>query len=85
MLRALALLAVAITACKKAPPPTPPPPTVRFVRVESHSIERTFQWLATLDGSTNAEIRPRVSGPIEKVAYQEGTVVTEGTLLFTID
>jgi len=58
---------------------------VRVVSVEPHSIERTFQWLATLDGSTNAEIRPRVSGPIEKVAYQEGTVVQEGTLLFTID
>jgi RND family efflux transporter MFP subunit len=74
-----------MAACKKAPSPAPPPPTVRYVRVETHSIERTFQWVATLDGSTNAEIRPRVSGPIEQVAYQEGTVVKEGTLLFTID
>src|SRR5215471_4308898 len=74
-LRGTAMAAAALAACKQAPPPPPPPPTVRVVKAEARSVEQTFEWPATLDGSINAEIRPRVSGVVEKVAYPEGTVV----------
>lgn len=49
------------------------------------AVPQRFEWLATLDGSTNAEIRPQVSGTIESVNYQEGTTVAVGALLFTLD
>jgi membrane fusion protein (multidrug efflux system) len=55
------------------------------VTLQTRNIEQTLEWLATLDGSTNAEIRPQVSGYIESVDYPEGTVVREGTLMFTLD
>lgn len=53
--------------------------------VQERAVEQTFEWLATLDGSTNAEIRPRVEGYVRSVAYQEGSVVQEGALLFVLD
>jgi membrane fusion protein (multidrug efflux system) len=79
-----AVVALAAGACKKPPPPPPPPP-VRVVKLTTQNIEQTLEWLATLDGSTNAEIRPQVSGYIESVDYTEGTVVRKGTLMFTLD
>jgi membrane fusion protein (multidrug efflux system) len=42
-------------------------------------------WVATLDGYVNAEIRPQVSGYITKQNYQEGSLVRKGQVLFEID
>lgn len=85
MLTAAMVLAALAPACKKAKPPTPPPPTVRVVPVESRNVEQAEDFLATLDGSTNAEIRPQVTGILESVAYQEGTLVRIGQMMFSID
>lgn len=79
------LFALGLDGCKKPPPPPPPAPVVRVMTLRTHNIELIREWLATLDGSTNADIRPQVSGYIEAVNYHEGSVVTEGTLLFTLD
>ena len=43
------------------------------------------EWVATLDGYVNAEIRPQVSGYIISQDYKEGTVVRKGQVLFEID
>jgi membrane fusion protein (multidrug efflux system) len=43
------------------------------------------EWVATLDGYVNAEIRPQVSGYIISQDYKEGTVVRRGQVLFEID
>ena len=85
--RLLALLValVGAAACKKSAPPARPPPPVRVVAVEPRDVEQTYEWLATLDGSTNADIRAQVTGTIVAVNYQEGTVVHDGDPLFTID
>ena len=42
-------------------------------------------WVATLDGYLNAEIRPQVSGYIISQDYKEGAVVRKGQVLFEID
>jgi RND family efflux transporter MFP subunit len=54
------------------------PPVQRDVPVHS-------EWVATLDGYVNAEIRPQVSGYLVKQNYQEGAVVRKGQVLFEID
>lgn len=87
--RAVGLLAAGVAAalalgCKKPPPPTVLP-VVRVVKAQPRSVAQTLEWLATLDGSTNAEIRPRVEGYVRSVNYREGLVVARGTPLFTID
>lgn len=43
------------------------------------------EWVATLDGYVNAEIRPQVSGYIINQNYKEGSVVRKGQVLFEID
>lgn len=43
------------------------------------------EWVASLDGYVNAEIRPQVSGYIIKQDYTEGSFVRKGQVLFEID
>ena len=43
------------------------------------------EWVATLDGYVNADIRPQVSGYIISQNYKEGTAVRKGQVLFEID
>jgi membrane fusion protein (multidrug efflux system) len=45
----------------------------------------TSQWIATLDGYVNAQIRSQVSGYLIRRAYEEGAVVHKGQVLFEID
>ncbi len=43
------------------------------------------EWVATLEGYDNAEIRPQVSGYIVSQDYKEGAVVRKGQVLFEVD
>src|ERR1700730_7707774 len=43
------------------------------------------EWIGSLDGSVNADIRARVSGYLVSQNYKEGTLVHQGALLFQID
>jgi membrane fusion protein, multidrug efflux system len=85
-LASISLLASAIGACRKPQPPgSPPTPTVRVVTVQAQNVPLTREWLATLDGSTTAQIQPQVTGYIVAVNYREGSIVENGQLLFTLD
>ena len=74
-----------ISARKKPPPTAPPPPTVQVAEVVRQDVPIYREWVGTLDGFVNADIKPQVAGYIQKQAYQEGTFVREGALLFLID
>jgi len=65
-----------------APPPTP---QVRVAPVIQQDVPVYSDWVATLDGYVNAEIRPQVSGYITKQNYKEGSLVRRGQVLFEID
>jgi membrane fusion protein (multidrug efflux system) len=81
----LGALVVVSLGCSKPAPPRPPPPAVRVATLQIQPIPQEREWLATLEGAVTADIRPQVTGTIQSVDYQEGTVVKPGTLLFTID
>jgi membrane fusion protein (multidrug efflux system) len=53
--------------------------------VEQRDVPVFSEWVATLDGYVNAQIRPQVSGYIIKQDYVEGSVVRKGQVLFEID
>ncbi len=53
--------------------------------VEQRDVPVYSEWVATLDGYVNAEIRPQVSGYIIKQDYTEGSLVRKGQVLFEID
>jgi RND family efflux transporter MFP subunit len=61
------------------------PIAVEVVRVEGKDIPVYGEWIGTLDGLTNADVRAQVSGYLLKQDYQEGAFVKKGQLLFEID
>jgi RND family efflux transporter MFP subunit len=60
-------------------------PEVAVAKVETRDVPIYGEWVATLDGYVNAEIRPQVSGYIIKQNYTEGSLVRKGQVLFEID
>ena len=81
---ALAAL-VLIAGCKKSSNAPPPPPTVEVTPVAQADVPVTEEWVATLAGFVDAQIRAQVSGTLVRQAYREGSVVRAGDLLFEID
>ena len=70
---------------KGAPPPAAAVPTVVVARVVQQDVPVVQEWVGTTAGAVNAEIRPKVDGYVLKRAYQEGSFVRRGDLLFVID
>lgn len=77
-------LALAMVGCKKAAPPAAPL-KVQVVTATPRDVPVYQQWIGTLDGYPNAQIRAQVTGYLIRQDYAEGGVVKEGDLLFEID
>jgi membrane fusion protein, multidrug efflux system len=60
-------------------------PEVQVTEVLQQDVPVVREWIGSLDGSVNADIRARVSGYLVSQNYKEGTLVHEGALLFQID
>jgi membrane fusion protein (multidrug efflux system) len=58
---------------------------VAVVDVQPERVVLSEEWVATLDGNVNAQIRPQVSGYLIRRTYQEGAAVRQGQVLFEID
>src|SRR6202007_3475339 len=61
------------------------PPQVFVAAVEQRDVPILRELIGQLDGSENVDIRARVSGYIQEIAFKEGTVVKAGDLLLRID
>ena len=81
-----AVLSVAGTGCKPKTTATPPsPPEVQVVKVVATNVPIYRDWVGTLDSEVNATISAQVSGYLLSRNYTEGSVVTNGQVLFQID
>jgi len=58
---------------------------VEVVQVEQKDIPIYGEWIGTLDGLVNADVKAQVTGYLLKQAYVEGSLVRKGQLLFQID
>jgi len=58
---------------------------VEVVEVEQEDVPIYGEWIGTLDGLVNADVRAQVTGYLQKQGYQEGAFVRRGQLLFQID
>jgi membrane fusion protein (multidrug efflux system) len=75
-----------LTGCsKKDEIAAAPPPEVLVMPAGTRDVPVYREWIGTIDGSENAEIRARVTGYLVKRDYNEGSLVKKGTLLFEID
>jgi membrane fusion protein, multidrug efflux system len=71
--------------CAKHEAPAAAPVDVQVVTVEQKDVPVTREWIGSLDGSVNAQIRAQVSGYLVKQDYKEGSTVRAGAPLFEID
>jgi membrane fusion protein (multidrug efflux system) len=61
------------------------PAEVQVVQVEQRDVPIYGEWIGTLDGLVNADVRAQVTGYLLHQGYQEGAYVKKGQLLFQID
>jgi RND family efflux transporter MFP subunit len=77
---------LAMLGCGRTQAAAPsPPPEVRVAPPIQQDVPVYSDWVATLDGYVNAQVRPQVSGYIIKQNYKEGSLVRKGQVLFEID
>ena len=62
-----------------------PPPAVEVVPVTQRDVPVYQEWVGTLDGMVNAQIRAQVTGYLVRRHYEEGQLVKKDQLLYEID
>ncbi len=84
----LALAAVLVlSACGKTQEAAQnmPAPKVSVAEVIEQPVNEWDEFTGRLEAPESVELRPRVSGYIDKVTFREGALVKKGDLLFQID
>ncbi|MFJ3484971.1 multidrug efflux RND transporter periplasmic adaptor subunit MexE [Pseudomonas sp. NPDC090202] len=84
----LAMLAlVVISACGRTPEATVAPSAakVNVAKVLEQPVNEWDEVTARLEAPETVQVRPRVSGQIDSVAFTDGELVKKGDLLFQID
>jgi RND family efflux transporter MFP subunit len=86
VLVALVIVGIFVSGCNRGrAAAAAPAPEVEVATIEQRDVPVYSEWVATLDGYVNAQIRPQVSGYIIKQNYTEGSLVRKGQVLFEID
>jgi multidrug efflux system membrane fusion protein len=70
------------TAAQQGPPPAP---QVTVAQVIEREVTEWDEFTGRLQAVDSVEVRPRVSGLISAVRFEEGAIVRRGDLLFQID
>ena len=81
----IALIIGALRPSSKALGAQPGTVDVEVVQVQKEDVPIYAEWIGTLDGLVNADVRAQVTGYLLKQGYQEGAFVKQGQLLFQID
>jgi membrane fusion protein (multidrug efflux system) len=84
---ALCAITLFLYSCSSAPhaQQAPPPPALPVAAVTT-GTDTTFQeYPASIEGTVNVEVRPQVSGTLDKVFVDEGAFVNAGQPLFKIN
>ncbi|HTK18767.1 MAG TPA: efflux RND transporter periplasmic adaptor subunit, partial [Mucilaginibacter sp.] len=83
----LGLIILFIYSCSSSPaaPPPPPPPTLPVATIAAGTDTTYQEYPASVEGTVNVEVRPQVSGTLDKVFVDEGAYVTAGQPIFKIN
>ncbi len=83
------LIMVLLAGCEaqsdEAAAPSQPPPEVDVVEVVTQPMVLSESFTGRVEAAETVELRARVSGYIQEVAFVEGDLVEQGELLFLID
>jgi len=87
-LACLAMLPALTSGCDRkaaATPAAPPPAEVSAAQVVVKPVHQWDEFTGRIAATDAVEVRARVSGYIERIAFKEGDEVKSGDLLFVID
>ncbi len=84
LLLSIALFMSAGCSSKKEQAP-PPPPGVTIAPVVQKDVPLQQEWVGTMVGNVDAEIRPKVEGFLLARLYTEGSHVEKGQAMFQLD
>lgn len=77
---------VFVAGCRKDQTNKPAPvPLVVVTTVSQTNVPVYHEWIGSLDGLVNAEIRAQVTGYLISQDYREGDIIKKGDRLFEID
>src|SRR5882672_7885592 len=87
ILPVIAAAALAISACSRggAQAAAPPPPEVDAAQVVVKPVRQWDEFSGRIAATDAVDVRARVSGYIDSIAFKEGSEVKAGDLLFVID
>ncbi|MCP9749683.1 efflux RND transporter periplasmic adaptor subunit [Ferruginibacter sp. HRS2-29] len=85
LLPALLLFLAGCSAKKPETAAAPPPEAFPVVQISQASTTTYSDYPASIEGTTDVEIRPQVEGFLEQVLVNEGAYVTAGQPLFRIN
>ena len=81
-----AFLVIVVTRSgAKASVQAPPPPVVEVAAIEQKDVPIYGEWIGTLTGQVNADVKAQVTGYLLTRNYKEGSFVRKGQMLFEID
>src|SRR4051794_20804248 len=80
VLLATAVVVVFAGCGKKEAAAAPPPPQVDVIQVAQEDVPNFNEWVAQLNGETNAQITPKVQGYLLRQVYKDGNFVNKGAL-----
>ncbi|RSL18397.1 membrane fusion protein (multidrug efflux system) [Edaphobacter aggregans] len=81
-----AILGVAVSrSAAKPSTQTPSSPLVEVALVEQRDVPINGEWIGTLTGQVNADVKAQVTGYLLTRNYKEGSFVRKGQILFEID
>ena len=81
-------IAIALAGCNSSAqeaPNLPPPPAVSVATVVTRPVHQWDAFNGRVAAIESVDLRPRVSGYVQRVAFEEGQEVHKGELLFVID
>jgi membrane fusion protein, multidrug efflux system len=82
----VAVAAALLAGCsKETPPPPRPVPQVGVQVIEPVTIPYVATFVAQTESSRQVNIVARVSGFLDRIAYQEGELIKQGALMFVLD
>jgi membrane fusion protein, multidrug efflux system len=81
----LASTLLSLAACGADPAQPPPPPSVTVAHPLAKDITDWDEYTGRIEAVESVEVRARVSGYLQSVHFDEGSMIEEGALLFVID